>query len=304
LILNRRSEPYQKPAMQKLKGNQSILAILLFFMAIPASIAQPLFYPAESRGQIENSQINEASGLAVGINNPNMLWTHNDSGDKARLFVLDEYGHFKAEFTLPNQTNRDWEDIASGPGPDASKNYIYVAEMGDNKSIHELKYVFRFEEPLLSNPNREINDVEVITFIFPDGRRDAESLFVDPLTKDIYILSKREQNIGIYRAAYPQSLTETVTLEKLGTMPYFNTVAADITPDGQELLTKNYEGVYYWKRDGKSIAETLMTEPLFVPYIIEPQGEAIAWKKDGSGFFTLSEEPREVEAVLYYYRKK
>jgi hypothetical protein len=278
--------------------------IIITFTVIQSAFAQPLFYPAESRGEIENSQINEASGLAVGINNPNMLWTHNDSGDKARLFLLDEYGHFKAEFTLPNNTNRDWEDIATGPGPDASKNYIYIAEMGDNKAVHELKYVFRFEEPLLANPIREIKNVDVISFIFPDGKRDAESLFVDPLTKDIYILSKREQNIGIYRASYPQSIKETITLEKLGEMPYFNTVAADITPDGQEILTKNYEGVYYWKRNGETIAELLVKEPTFVPYVIEPQGEAIAWKKDGSGFFTLSEEPREVEAVLYYYRKR
>jgi hypothetical protein len=266
--------------------------------------AQAQFYPAETRGAIENSQINEASGLAVGINNPDMLWTHNDSGGQARLFLLDQYGKFKSQFTFPKLKNRDWEDIASGPGPDANKNYLYIAEMGDNMAQFDLKYIYRFEEPLLSAKSKEVTDVDVITFKFPDGRRDAESLLVDPLTKDIYILSKREQNIGIYRAQYPQSTTQTITLEKLGTMPYFNTVAADITPDGQEIITKTYDAVYYWKRNGETIADLLMTKPISVPYVIEPQGESIAWKKDGTGFFTLSEEPREIEAVLYYYRKK
>ncbi|QSE98058.1 hypothetical protein [Fulvivirga lutea] len=278
-------------------------SVLILFISFSA-LAQPTFHPAESRGEIDNNEINEASGLAVGINNPNMLWVHNDSGDQARLFLLDQYGKFKAQFNFPTIKNRDWEDIASGVGPDDTKNYLYVAEMGDNKAVHELKYIYRFEEPRLDSESRDIEEVDIITFVFPDGKRDAESLMVDPLTKDIYILSKREQNIGIYRAAYPQSLTETITLEKLGTMPYFNTVAADISADGQEIITKTYNSVFYWKRNGESIAELLMSQPEIVPYIVEPQGEALAWMKDGSGFFTLSEEPRDIEAILYFYRKK
>ncbi|MEQ8927456.1 MAG: hypothetical protein RLO81_16665 [Fulvivirga sp.] len=277
--------------------------ILFLFFSI-STFAQPTFHPAESRGEIENNEINEASGLAVGINNPNMLWVHNDSGDKARLFLLDQYGKFKAQFNFPTLNHRDWEDMASGVGPDDSKNYLYVAEMGDNKAVHDLKYIYRFEEPSLEAERRDIENVDVITFIFPDGKRDAESLMVDPLSKDIYILSKREQNIGIYRAAYPQSLTETITLEKLGTIAYFNTVAADISADGEEIITKTYNSVFYWKRNGRSIVETLMSEPETVPYIVEPQGESLAWMKDGSGFFTLSEEPRDIEAILYFYRKK
>lgn len=279
-----------------------LITIILFSFN---GIAQPTFYPAESRGEIENQQINEASGIALGITNPDMIWVHNDSGDQARLFLLSEYGKFQAEYKFPELTNRDWEDISTGPGPDPKKNYIYIAEMGDNKAVYDLKYIYRFEEPDFNKPEREITDVDKITFVFPDGKRDAESMIVDPLTKDIYILSKREQIIGIYKMAYPQSTTETVTLEKVGTMPYFNTVAMDITIDGNEIVTKTYDTVFYWKRkEGQSIADLLMTEPDVVPYIIEPQGESLGWKKDGSGFFTLSEEPRDIEAILYYYRKR
>ena len=290
---------------RSLMKNSHLLTLSAIVLSSFNSIAQPRFYPAESRGEIENQQINEASGLAVGINNPDMLWTHNDSGDAARIFLLDQYGKFKAEYTFPKITNRDWEDMSSGPGPDPKKNYLYIAEMGDNKAVHEIKYIYRFEEPDFKNPNREIADVDVISFIFPDGKRDAESMIVDPQTKDIYILSKREQIIGIYKMPYPQSTTDIITLEKVGTLPYFNTVAMDITIDGKEIITKTYDTVFYWERkDGATIEETLMSTPEIVPYIIEPQGEALGWKKDGSGFFTLSEEPRDIEAILYYYRKK
>jgi hypothetical protein len=41
-------------------------------------------------------------------------------------------------------------------------------------------------------------------FQYPDGSRDAETLLLDPLTKDIYVISKREfEDIRVYRAPYP-----------------------------------------------------------------------------------------------------
>ena len=278
--------------------------IYLLLLISCKGATQSSFGPAEYRGEIENAEINEASGLAAGLNNPNMLWTHNDSGDKARIFLLNEMGKFKGEFILEGLKNRDWEDIASGPGPDTNKNYLYLANIGDNRAVHKLNYIYRIEEPTLGQDENVIQNYDVITYIYPDGQRDAESMFLDPQTMDIYVLSKRESNIGIYRAAYPQPLNEIITLEKLGVIPYNNTVAADITAMGDQIITKTYDAIYYWQRNGETIAELLQKEPQEVPYLVEPQGESIAWKKDGSGFFTLSEEPKGQEAVLYFYKKK
>ena len=43
--------------------------------------------------------------------------------------------------------NRDWEDMASGDGPVAGENYIYIAETGDNL-VHFPDYaIYRFIEP-------------------------------------------------------------------------------------------------------------------------------------------------------------
>ena len=50
-----------------------------------------------------------------------------------------------------------------------------------------------------------LSDVETFTLQYPDGPRDAETLMVDPLSGDIYIVSKRDTVLHIYRAAYPQS---------------------------------------------------------------------------------------------------
>lgn len=262
------------------------------------------FNVAESRGEIENPLISEASGLAAAINNPDMLWTHNDSGNDPHIFLLDENGKDKGTFELKGFNNRDWEDISSGPGPDANKNYLYIAEMGDNNAVHELKYIYRFEEPQADGP-KTIEHVETITFQYPDGKRDAECLMIDPLTKDLYIISKREENVGVYRATYPQSTEEVITLEKLGSIPFKNIVAGDISTDGTEILLKTYDKILYWKRSGnQELIKVLEEEPIEIFYIPEPQGEAIAWRKNRDGFFTLSEERGGIEAVLFFYQKR
>lgn len=282
---------------------KSVILIILSMGFSTLLSAQELFKAAEAKNNVQNSEINEASGLAVSVSRPNLIWTHNDSGDKARIFLINENAESIAEYHLKGVKNRDWEDIATGPGPDDGKPYIYVGEIGDNRAIYDTKIIYRFEEPSVSSA-LEISNFETIEYVYPDGKRDAESLFVDPLSKDIYILSKREDNIGIYVATYPQSTKEVITLQKLGTIPYRLTVAADITADGEEILLKTYNDIYYWKRNNRSISETLGSAPTSVTYKVEPQGESIAWKKDGSGFFTLSEQRSKDMPILYFYSKQ
>ena len=61
----------------------------------------------------------EASGLAASARYPGVLYTHNDSGDSARFFMMDETAKVIAEMRLPGATAVDWEDIALGPCPRA-----------------------------------------------------------------------------------------------------------------------------------------------------------------------------------------
>lgn len=262
------------------------------------------FEAAEARGKVENNLITEASGMAAGINNPDLLWTHNDSGNDPIIFLLDEKGMDKGSFVLKGVENRDWEDMTSGPGPDEDKNYLYVGEMGDNTASYEQKYIYRFEEPILGDPE-EIKIFDTISFKFPDGKRDAECLMIDPATKDLYIISKREPEVGVYRASYPQTTTGINMLEKLGSIPYHNIVAGDISADGSGILLKTYSKILYWERfKNEPILQALQKDPVQITYDPEPQGEAIAWKKDMSGFFTLSEERHGIEAILYFYKRK
>jgi hypothetical protein len=71
------------------------------------------------------------------------------------------------------------------------------------------------------------------------------------------------------------------------------------------VLLKNYNEIYYWKRNSNEpILEVLKRKPIKIDYDREPQGEAIAWKLDGSGFYTLSESKLIVGGNLYFYKRK
>lgn len=264
--------------------------------------------------------LNEVSGIAASRKHAGMIWTHNDSGDKARLFLLDTAAQTRMVVYLRGAYNRDWEDMAIGPGPDSTRQYVYVGEIGDNLAVYRTKVIYRFPEPDFTEGQVTIAQFDSIRFVYPDGRRDAETLMVDPLTRDIYILSKREKNLHLYRLAYPQSVTDVITAELLSDnltfnglgeakgydLRYYNQVTGgDISADGREILIKDYSSVYYWiRKPNQTVEEVLTKKPYLLPYKPEPRGEAIAFAADGSGYFTLSEAVDGTMPYLFFYKRK
>ena len=266
------------------------------------------------RGALDDSKINEASGLVASRKNTNVLWTHNDSGGNPEVYLISDGGTTQATYRLAGARSRDWEDIAVGPGPVAGESYVYVGDIGDNNAQYPVKTVYRFVEPLATDgsPNDVIRPVDAIRFVYPDGPRDAETLLLDPLTKDLYVLSKRDQFVHVYRAAFPQNTTSIDTLELLGQLPRQQVgileqlVGGDISADGKEVLLKSYVQVFYWRRTNgqTSLFDLLQTEPQVLTYQPEPQGEAIGFAADGSGYFTLSEAQSGLEPHLYFYPRE
>ncbi len=126
--------------------------------AAPLLAQQPLFGSQIDLGMIKSSEIDEASGLAASRQTPGVLWTHNDSGDKARLFAIDEQGELLMTCTLAGVTARDWEDIAIGRGAIEGESYLYIADIGDNSSKHDACYLYRFKEPAVALCRSRSND--------------------------------------------------------------------------------------------------------------------------------------------------
>jgi autotransporter-associated beta strand protein len=249
-------------------------------------------------GNLQNGSIDEASGIVASRLNTNVLWTHNDSGNSAQLFAMTTAGASLATYSLTGTSNFDWEDIATGPGPTAGTNYLFVGDIGDNLAIRSSVTVYRVPEPTVSDTQSPpvtaaLGGAVALTFAYPNGRRDAESLFVDPLSGDLYIISKRDAQKYVYRAPYPQSTSGTTTMQLVATLNNANWITgADISVDGNRIIMKAPEtgsGLMYTRPAGGTIADAFATTPVAVPLLSETQGEAIAFDPLGRGYYTTSE---------------
>jgi hypothetical protein len=279
------------------------ISAFLFFLSLSAIAQQS---ESSLQGQrvlihtIENPTLEEISGLAFSKNHPERIYVHTDSGGEAVIYVLDSVGNEIGEITLEGVENRDWEDIAVGPGP-VGKSYIYVAEIGDNLGVHKSVHIFRFTEPEDLSMKIRLKP-EVLTFTYPEGARDAESLFVDPVSGDLFVISKRDRQNVLFRLLSADFGKDYVVAEPLTKFTFTSTTAADISQDGSQILIKNYFKVYYWERhDGQSVAEALAQVPKEMPYVPEPQGEAIGFRPDGTAFYTISEKRFDIKPTLYLY---
>ena len=287
---------------------RNLTCLLLFGWTLvccqPSQTAESPFDKGKSVGTNKNKKLEEASGLVASVRNPGYLWTHNDGGNPPRLFLLsDTSAKTKKVFSLAYVANRDWEDITLGPGPVDSIRYLYVGDIGDNLAQYPLKLIYRLKEPALDAPEL-ITDFDTLIVKLPDEIRDSETLMSDPVSKNLYLVSKREKHVRVYEIHYPfvgDTLVPTIVCK----VPLEDANGGSISADGSEVLLRNYHQIFYWKKKGnETIGELLSTPAIELDYDPEPQGESIAWALNGSGFFTLSENAKGERAKLYFYRRK
>lgn len=237
-------------------------------------------------GRVQDPRLTEVSGIVASRTHPGVLWVHNDSGDRARIFAIRETGEVVAEVRVARARAFDWEDIAIGPGPDAGRSYLYVADTGDNLRIRRTVQVYRFPEP---DAVDGAVSADRISFRYPDGRaHDVESMFVDPRSGDLYVVAKTEAAAVVYRAAREVVAGGGGMLEQVATIPTDRlTTGATITADGSAIAVRTYKHVYVWRRgDGQAIADAFAAPPVV---IASPPAEAITFTSDGSALITVNE---------------
>lgn len=289
-------------------------ALALGFSAPPAC-ARPTFAEGKILGIVTERALGEVSGIVASRNNPDVLWVHNDSGDSARVFAIDTGGRFLGAFTLPGIRPGDIEDIAIGPGPVRGVDYLYVGDIGDNYSHRRNGvFVYRVVEPVVrtdgGDQSRALDSVDRLRLVYPDGPRDAETLLCDPVGGELYVITKRDAGNRIYGLGAPVEGDQDILLQYKGSMSWpilataaLGAVAGDVSPDGSEVLIKNYSGIFLYQRPpGTPLWKALVgqTDFVSVTYKQETQGEAVSFDAVGSGYYTLSEGANQ---PLYYYRR-
>lgn len=240
--------------------------------------------------------IKEASGIADSRAQPGALWVIEDSGNPPQLILLGHDGKVQKKITLQNATNRDWEDVT------VSGAHIYIGDIGDNDQKHASYTIYKTPEPAAGTT--EIIHFETIRFTYPDGSHDAEGFLIEPQSGDIYIITKRDAAAQVYKIKAPYSTTALNTAEKIGQLEFTGVVSAALSPDGAKLLVKTYDALYQFSRqNGEPLGTSLQRTPVKAAYEGEPQGEAVCFKSDNAGYFTLSEQWMGAAVQLYFYKQ-
>ena len=288
---------------------------IFFVLMLTASVAcsqkkghtpdSNIFLPGQRLAQVKSDEIEEISGIAASARYPGLFWVHNDSGNGAEIFLINNKLDILLTVTLKGVVNRDWEDIPVGPGPVDGKSYVYIGEIGDNNAADEYKYIYRLEEPARPPAAKAmmVSSFDIITFQLPDGSKDCESLLVHPVTKNVYIISKREKPVYLYELKFPVATNDTVTARRVMPLPYRDIVSADFSPDGNAFIMKNYLNIYYWKIN-EDLFSSLRERPYILEYQPEPQGEAITFARDGEGYYTIGERTFYDRPYLSFYARK
>ena len=255
---------------------------------------------------LEYQPIKESSGIAASRRNPNLLWTHNDSGDGPFIYAFDRRGKHCGVWRVRGAKAVDWEDIAIGPGPHRGKSYLYLGDIGNNLKTREEMIVYRVVEPLISSTDasssqqnpRSTQQSDVIRFRYPDGKHNSEALLVHPSTGDLYIVTKVSgEAAGVYKAKAPLSKS-SVTLDHVGEIRFPNALVGVITggsisPDGRRIILCDYlEAFELVLSDKPGIAfDTIWKQPLNpVNLGARQQGEAVCYSADGMVLFATSEQ--------------
>lgn len=262
------------------------------------------FMPGVEVGIVDKKLINEVSGVVASRKNNGVLWVHNDSGDSPNIYAIKPDGEFIGTFHVKKAKNRDWEDIAIGPGPEKNKDYIYIGNIGDNDAKHSSIFVYRVEEPNTAEAKKskdnEIGPADTIELVYPDGAKNAETLLVDPLTKDIYIITKGSIFSMVYMAPFPQDTEKKNTMEFVATISLAMATGGDVSPDGKSVIVRSARLAGLWDRTEDKLWKAFKTTPEWLDLMNEPQGEAICFDAEGKSFYTIGEMKHP--GIYYYIR--
>lgn len=267
------------------------------------SAQQAPFGPPTTIATLQNSSITESSGLVASRATPGAYWTHNDDGPF--IYAFDERGASLGVFRVTGAQARDWEDISIGPGPERGKSYLYIGDIGDNNAARSEIVVYRVAEPTLTAESAKLTQAlpgkteaaAAIRLRYPDGKFDAESLIVHPVTGNIYIVTKVPLvNPVVYEAAAPLTLDKTITMKRLGEVrvpSVFGGVltGGSISPDGRRVAFCDYFQGYELVLPEKSSDFNDIWKQRMTGFDLgkRNQGEAIAYRLDGNALLATSE---------------
>ncbi|MGB5980511.1 MAG: hypothetical protein WBG46_00070 [Nonlabens sp.] len=223
-----------------------------------------------------DDDISETSGLEY---YDGKLITHNDSGDEARIYFLNENGELESENEFEKIVAIDWEDISR------DEKYLYIADTGNNRGDRKDLRIYKID---LSEINKKNASFKTLGISYPDqtifdmkkkdNSFDAEALIA--IDENLFVFTKDRKNLK----------TAVYKFDKQGKNQKAKTVAIH---DVKGLVT----GATY---DGKNQIMICGYNSNLIPFVIP-----VKYKEGSFDFGERFELPiqngAQVEAITYAY---
>jgi hypothetical protein len=270
------------------RGSRATVLVALFVVACDGDTddACPGWADATAIGMVEDGPLDEPSGLVVSPVEPDVLWSHNDAGDEARLFAMAPSGTILREYLVSNVAMGDWEDLALVDG------MLWIGDLGADADSPPL--LLRVPMPLVGAGDDDEGVLvpdEVLAVTFPDERPDVEAIFWDEPSARMVLVSRAEDatsDVYTVDLATGDAVALTTLAFGDGALEGDPQVTGGAsTADRFALRTRS--GAFVWTRGSGDLRDAFAADPCPIAVDGTPGGEAIAF--DGEeNVYSLGDE--------------
>lgn len=260
----------------------------------------------QNMGSIDTSHgLNEVSGLAASRNHPGVLWLHEDSGAGPVFWAINNNARVLARVAVTGTgvSAADWEDMALGPcAAGSASDCLYIGDIGDNGLARATYAVYRIPEPNVNagDAYREFSATATkFQYQYPGGTSyNSETLMVHPVSATPYVVEKHTPTTGpsrVFKFPMPLTTGSVATLTQVDTLAFpegsIKATGGDIHPSGTRLLIRTYNRLWEYRLASGAAFDSIFNDaPQLVPVAGEVQGETVAYRAGGDGYFTQSEQ--------------
>jgi hypothetical protein len=240
-----------------------------------------------------DDRLDEISGLAATGAGYVLMNDGTDLASHRKIFFLDGRCRVTRAVSYPSRP-RDPEDLAITPD-----GTVWVADIGDNDRSRSSVALWRLP--------RGARTPTLYRLAYPDGAHDAEAVVVTPAGRPV-IVTKDPLNSGIYAPTGALKAGRTVPMERVGVCRLSGTgtrnpfgfagravvTGAALSPAGDRVVVRTYADAFEYDVSGGDVVAALTRgRPKTTALPDEPQGESIAYSRDGRSLLTVSETVRQ-----------
>jgi hypothetical protein len=155
----------------------------------------------------------EASGLALSLRTPGVIWSLNDSSAPV-VIALNPSGQVLGTVRITGADVSNWEDVSVAPCGTGS--CLYVADVGNGGGTQRNDVViYRVPEP--TPTDKSTAPAEVFNAAYPENEdHEAEAIFV--ADGQLYLVTKGHPS-RMFRFPRTMPAGSLVTLERVGQVP-------------------------------------------------------------------------------------